>query len=129
MDNGLSIAENAGLKNLLKLIFTKDEMGFPLGVKVVAKKTPQSISVKERLKITNIHSTVKPVHLMSWLVRLVSKEGDTVLDPFAGSGTTGVACKKLGRNYILIEQNAEYIEIIKKRTATSQQPSLFDFEL
>lgn len=115
MENGLSLAENVGLKNLLKLIFTKDEMGFPLGVKVVAKKTPQSISVKERLKLSNIHSTVKPVHLMAWLVRLVSKEGDTVLDPFAGSGTTGVACKKLKRNVILIEQNLEYIEIIKAR--------------
>ena len=67
MDNGLSFAENVGLKNLLKLIFTKDNQGFPLGVKVVAKRTPQSISVKEKLKITNIHSTVKPVHLMAGL--------------------------------------------------------------
>ena len=63
----------------------------------------------------NTHPTVKPVHLMAWLVRLVSKDGDTVLDPFAGSGTTGVACSKLGRKYVLIEQNEEYIDIIKSR--------------
>jgi len=81
----------------------------------------------------NHHPTVKPVHLMSWLVRLVSKEGDVVLDPFAGSGTTGVACKKLNRNFILIEQNEEYIEIIKKRVADSNknygQQTLFGNEM
>ena len=63
----------------------------------------------------NIHPTVKPIQLMAWLVRLISKDGDTVLDPFAGSGTTGVACSKLGRKFVLIEQSEEYIEIIKNR--------------
>ena len=52
---------------------------------------------------------------MAWLVRLVSKEGDTVLDPFMGSGTTGVACKMLKRNFIGIELNDEYIEIARAR--------------
>jgi adenine specific DNA methylase Mod len=46
---------------------------------------------------------------------LVTPKGGTVLDPFAGSGTTGVACKNLNRNYILIEKEPEYVEIIKKR--------------
>ena len=68
----------------------------------------------------NTHPTVKPVHLMAWLVRLVSKEGDTVLDPFMGSGTTGVACAKLNRKFIGIEKEKEYVEIaeakIKKLT-------------
>ena len=72
----------------------------------------------------NNHPTVKPVHLMSWLVRLVSKEGDTVLDPFVGSGTTGVACKKLNRNYIGIELNSEYIEIAEARINNYQKPTL-----
>jgi len=61
------------------------------------------------------HPTHKPVHLMSWLVRLVSKEGDTVLDPFMGSGTTGVACKKLGRDFIGIELSEDYIKIAEAR--------------
>jgi len=65
--------------------------------------------------MTNRHVCVKPVHLMSWLVRLVSKECDTVLDPFMGSGTTGVACKKLDRNFIGIELSSEYYEIAEKR--------------
>lgn len=63
----------------------------------------------------NNHPTVKPIALMEYLVKLVSKEGSTILDPFAGSGTTGVACKNLKRNYILIEKEQEYIDIINKR--------------
>jgi len=65
---------------------------------------------------TNRHPTIKNLALMSWLVRLVSKEGDIVLDPFAGSGTTGVACKKLNRNFIGIELTADYLPIIQART-------------
>lgn len=53
-------------------------------------------------------------HILSW-----SNESDTILDPFAGSGTTGVACKNLNRNYILIEKEPEYVEIIKKRLTTN----------
>jgi len=49
-------------------------------------------------------------HIISW-----TNEGDTVLDPFMGSGTTGVACKNLNRNFIGIELDAEYYEIAKKR--------------
>jgi DNA modification methylase len=49
-------------------------------------------------------------HILSW-----SNEGDTVLDPFAGSGTTGVACLNTGRKFILIEKDASYCEIIRKR--------------
>jgi len=75
----------------------------------------------------NHHPTVKPVHLMAWLVRLVSKEGDTVLDPFAGSFTTGVACKMLDRNFIGIEKEPEYFAIGKARidAARPLQPNLF----
>ena len=49
-------------------------------------------------------------HIISW-----SNEGDTILDPFAGSGTVGKMAKQLNRNYILIEKEPEYVEIIKKR--------------
>ena len=63
----------------------------------------------------NNHPTVKPIALMEYLIRLITPPQGTVLDPFAGSGTTGVACKNLNRNYILIEKEPEYIEIIKKR--------------
>ena len=74
--------------------------------------------------IKNHHPCVKPVHLLAWLVRLVSKEGDTVLDPFMGSGTTGVACKKLSRNFIGIELDPEYFAIAEKRINGSQEELL-----
>lgn len=66
-------------------------------------------------KIANNHPTVKPIKLMEYLVNLVSKEGHTVLDPFAGSGTTGIACKKLNRNFIGIERDEEYCKIAEAR--------------
>jgi DNA modification methylase len=63
----------------------------------------------------NNHPTVKPIALMEYLVKLVSPENSIVLDPFAGSGSTLIACKNLGRQYIGIEMNPEYVEIINAR--------------
>ena len=65
----------------------------------------------ERVK----HPTQKPVQLMERCVKLWSNEGDTVLDFTMGSGSTGVACKNLNRNFIGIELNKEYFEIAKQR--------------
>lgn len=61
------------------------------------------------------HPTQKPVALFEYLIKTYTNEGDLVLDNCAGSGTTGVACKNINRNYILIEKEPEYIDIIKKR--------------
>jgi len=63
----------------------------------------------------NNHPTVKPIKLMEYLIKLVSREGATVLDPFLGSGTTGIACVKLNRMFIGIEKEEEYIQIAKAR--------------
>ncbi|MFM6091118.1 MAG: DNA-methyltransferase [Dolichospermum sp.] len=64
------------------------------------------------------HPTQKPLLLISKLVEMLTPEGGTVLDPFAGSGTTAVACKELGRNYICIEKEREYVDIIHQRLDT-----------
>ena len=61
------------------------------------------------------HPTQKPLPLMMWCIEKYSKPGMTILDPFMGSGTTCVACKKLDRNYIGIEKEPAYVEIAKKR--------------
>lgn len=61
------------------------------------------------------HPTQKPVALFEYLIKTYTNEGDLVLDNVAGSGTTGVAAKNLNRNYILIEQDADYVKIIKER--------------
>jgi site-specific DNA-methyltransferase (adenine-specific) len=64
---------------------------------------------------SNNHPTVKPVKLMQYLVNLVSTEGATILDPFCGSGSTGVACRNTNRNFIGIEKDESYFEIAKNR--------------
>jgi DNA modification methylase len=66
----------------------------------------------------NIHPTVKPVELMRWLVRLVTPPGGIVLDPFTGSGTTGMACVYEQREFIGVEREAEYVEIAQRRIAS-----------
>lgn len=65
----------------------------------------------------NNHPTVKSLALMSWLVRLITPPDGTVLDCFAGSGSTLVACVQEGFHYIGIEQSADYVEICKARVA------------
>lgn len=62
-----------------------------------------------------VHPTQKPVALMEYLIKTYTNEGETVLDFTMGSGTTGVACKNLNRNFIGIEMDATYFEIAKKR--------------
>ena len=75
-------------------------------------------SGRERLKdIKNqkLHNTQKPEELLLRVVLSSTKPGDLVLDPFFGTGTTGVVCKKLGRKFIGIEKNATYLKEAKKR--------------
>lgn len=61
------------------------------------------------------HPTQKPIALIEWCLKYYSKEGDTVLDPTAGSGSTGVACKNLNRQYICIEKDPEIFKVMEKR--------------
>jgi len=114
-ENGLNLAENVGLKNILKAIFIKDKQGFPLGVKIVAKETQLKTNVKEVWLKNNIHSTVKPIKLMQYLARLITPPNGKVLDPFCGSGTTGIACKLEGFEFVGMEQDAEYTKIAQAR--------------
>lgn len=74
---------------------------------------------KSVLKFSNdgktIHPTQKPVALFEYLIKTYTNEGDLVLDNCSGSGTTGIACKNTGRDYILIEKDKEYYEKSKER--------------
>ena len=67
----------------------------------------------------NKHPTIKPIKLMEWLIKLTTNEGDTVLDPFAGSGTTLAACENLNRTGIGCEMTADYLPTIKNRAPNS----------
>lgn len=76
-------------------------------------RVPSSVQKFNRER--GLHPTQKPVALMEYLIKTYSNEGDTILDPFMGSGTTGVACKNLNRNFIGIELDETYFKIAKER--------------
>jgi site-specific DNA-methyltransferase (adenine-specific) len=67
--------------------------------------------------IHNHHPTVKPVAVMRWLIKLVTPPGGTVLDPFMGSGTTGIAALREGFHFIGCEREPEYLLIAEARIA------------
>ena len=67
----------------------------------------------------NHHPTVKPVALMQYLIQMITPKGGTVLDAFAGSGTTGVAAKSLGFGFIGLEREGEYVAIARARIAAT----------
>jgi len=86
---------------------------------------PQQVgTLEDRYKATNKnnHPTVKPLALMEYLIKLVSTKDAVILDPFAGSGTTLMACKKLGRKYIGIEKEEEYVKIARHRVNATPEP-------
>jgi site-specific DNA-methyltransferase (adenine-specific) len=99
----------------------------------------RKISVEKRLadgdgvnapKSFNTHPTVKPIALMEYLIKMVTPKGGIVLDPFAGSGSTLVAAKQNGYQYIGCELTEEYIPIIEARLnaveeTKEKQTSLF----
>lgn len=73
--------------------------------------------------VRNPHPTVKPIALMRWLIRLAVPAGGVVLDPFCGSGTTGIAAVAEGRQFIGIEREGEYVEVACARlTHWAHQP-------
>ena len=71
----------------------------------------------------NIHPTVKPIQLFSYLVTLGSRKDDVVLDPFMGSGTTPIACVTLDRKYLGIEREKDYFEIAEARVEKAKNPA------
>jgi hypothetical protein len=80
-------------------------------------KVPDSLlnSLVEKKSGGNNHPTVKPIELMKYLIKLVTPRGGVVLDPFNGSGSTGMAAVELGHEYVGIELDANYCEIARKR--------------
>jgi len=79
----------------------------------------QSAAASNGEKKAGKHPTQKPVQLMEHFISLLSCEGDMVMDPFMGSGSTAVAAQRLGRNFIGIEFNEKYFDIAHERTGLS----------
>jgi site-specific DNA-methyltransferase (adenine-specific) len=92
-----------------------------------AKASPSDRSNSGEIK--NTHPTVKSRHLMKYLITLITPENGIVLDPFCGSGTTALACKELGRNYICIEKEKEYFDIACDRINQPREYSELEIEI
>ena len=87
------------------------------GFDVRIEASPQSNFIQDK----RVHITQKPFRLISDIIERSSNPGDIVLDPFLGSGTTAVAAKTLGRNYIGIEKELEYAQIAISRVAAARK--------
>jgi site-specific DNA-methyltransferase (adenine-specific)/modification methylase len=110
-----------GFKNFLPVLFYGAYPDLHKGARY-----PTVIASNETAE-KNGHPVPKPIGWMSWLVNLTTREGETVLDPFMGSGTTGVAAVQLGRSFIGIEREPKYFEIACRRIEDAQrQESLFE---
>ena len=98
------------MKNCEYVIFARK--GF---AKSINNPSSQTVHNFDNIIGNKQHPTEKPVDLMKLYVGNSSQVGDTVLDPFMGSGSTGVACKELGRNFIGVELDEQYFDIATKR--------------
>lgn len=91
-------------------------LGYTLGTPVQHDTSASNVlSVPRTARATQEHPTQKPVELMARLIRATTGGGTTVLDPFCGSGTTGVAAVQLGREFIGIERDPAYVEVAARR--------------
>ena len=107
--NEYSISDNWGIKPKFSVEFDD------------TKKNPTTILEYSNSNHGKLHPTQKPVALLEYLIKTYTNESELVLDNCMGSGSTGVACQNLNRNFIGIELDAGYFEIAKKRIEEEQQ--------
>ena len=100
---GMSKGETTNNQNLIAL------------KKTYEYKNPTTILVEDKIRKDSIHPTQKPVALFEYLIKTYTNENEIVLDNCAGSGTTAIACINTNRNYICIEKDLKYFEIMKRR--------------
>ena len=81
---------------------------------------PGDYGIKKIIPSKTQHPTVKPVALMAHFIRLHTMPGDAVLDPFMGSGTTGVACVNMDREFIGVELDPQFYEMAEKRLKNAE---------
>ena len=91
------------------------ELDIPRKDRTSAYDPPLPTTMLEIKSTRGKHSTEKPVQLMEWIFKYYSKEGDVILDPTCGSGSTGVACKNMNRNFIGIEMDKEIFKVAEER--------------
>tara|TARA_R110002073_G_C9309163_1_gene567425 strand:- start:125 stop:883 length:759 start_codon:yes stop_codon:yes gene_type:complete len=97
-----------------KRVLQNNKLGYPKSVQYFKKE------INNQHKKPVVHATQKPLGLMEYLIKTYTNENETVLDFTMGSGTTGVACKNLNRNFIGIEKDKNYFDIASKRIKEHQ---------
>lgn len=110
-DKGTAIRDAEQYGKQTKAVHVKNEDGTRYPRSVLYFKTAEDEG--------KYHPTQKPIALYEYLIKTYSNEGDTVLDPCMGSGTTGVACMNTGRNFIGIEKEENYYKIAEQRILTT----------
>ena len=110
-DKGTAIRDAEQYGKQTKAVHVKNEDGTRYPRSVLYFKTAEDEG--------KYHPTQKPIALYEYLIKTYSNEGDTVLDPCMGSGTTGVACMNTGRNFIGIEKEENYYKIAEQRISTT----------
>lgn len=129
-------------KDAVRLAYDEDKIQAYLRDKRYKDKAAREVHLRKGKYATNIlrvpslkgsskekagHPSQKPVALIQQLVAASTRCGDTVLDPFLGSGTTAVVCEKMGRQWLGIEQNQKYVDIAKERVSSFfEHPDLCD---
>jgi site-specific DNA-methyltransferase (adenine-specific) len=114
--------DTGGASRFFKQITFEPEDYLPFYYCAKASKSERNFGLEGEV---NRHPTLKPIRLCQYLVKLITPPNGIVLDPFAGSGSTLIACKKLGFNFIGIELNPEYVLIAEKRLQ-AVEPNLFN---
>ena len=120
--NPIPTCNNKYLNDTEYIVFMR-EKGVQVFGSYHTKKSYFITSVNKKEKQLYGHPTIKPLDIIENLIINSSQENDTILDCFMGSGTTGVACKELHRNFIGIELDKKYFEIAKKRIEETKRES------
>jgi len=114
------------------LVWNKPERGFSLSEAELAwtsKDCPIRVYDCHRSDNGREHPTQKPLSLMKWCIENYSEVGDIIIDPFMGSGTTGVAAVQLGRRFIGVEIDPTYFAIAEKRIRQAQQQIIMPLDI
>jgi site-specific DNA-methyltransferase (adenine-specific) len=118
LKNANIIKEEGGIKDKVYGA-TYTENNYHLGGSIYDTPLPQSIltfNIENKMSHKNrFHPTQKPQGILEWIIKYYTNEGDTVLDPTMGSGSTGVACVSLNRKFIGIERNEDYFNVASTR--------------
>lgn len=112
-DKSLDTVFADALKESKKMLERQKRLG-----DVIECVIPNTITYSGGLGKDKIHPTQKPVEVLRYFVELCTDPGDTVMDTFAGSGSTGMACKDAGRKYVLIERDPKMFALMKKKFDT-----------